>query len=113
MQSREITLIQSSIDNGRIYFPTTDVNFFPADSLADRKGDGHKGATVTLVTGNLRIETDIRISSSTRLSPRKTFASYLKSLSATAGMRLIVTRLNEREYLVEPSSSPASKSPSA
>lgn len=102
MQTREIALIQSSIDNGRIYFPTTDAKFFPADSFADRTRDGHKGEPVVFIAGALRIETDIRISSGQRLSPRKTFAPYLKSIRAIAGDRLLVNRRGEREYSIEP-----------
>ena len=101
MQSREITLIQSSIDNGRIYFPITDAKFFPSDSLADRIGGGYKGQPVFFLASTFCIETDIRISSGQRLSPRKTFAPYLKSLRATAGEKLLVFRVNEREYRIE------------
>lgn len=101
MQSRKIRLIQSSIDNGRIYFSITDAKFFPSDSLADRFGDGHKGQPVFFLAGTFRIETDIRILSGQRLSPRKTFAPYLKSLLATAGEQLLVFRVNERDYRIE------------
>lgn len=101
MQSREITLIQSSIDNGRIYFPITDAKFFPADSLADRSGSGHTGELIVFIAGALRIEIDIRISSGQRLSPRRTFAKYLKSLNAAAGERLQISRTGEREYHVK------------
>lgn len=101
MQFREITLIQSSIDNGRIYFPINDVKFFPADSLADRSGSGHKGKSVIFLAGSFEIESDLRISSGQRISPRKTFAPFLKSVSASAGDKLRVTRMGEREFSVE------------
>jgi hypothetical protein len=89
MQQREIELIQSSIDNGRIYFPITDAKFFPADSLSERESDGHKGRDVT-----------IRVSSGQRLSPRKSFARYLKEVAARAGDRLLVVRTSDRQYVV-------------
>lgn len=101
MQFREITLIESSINNGRIYFPIIDAKFFPTQSFADREREGHKGETVTFIAGPLRIESDIRISSGQRLSPRKTFAPYLKEVNACTGDRLRITRIGEREYHVE------------
>jgi hypothetical protein len=101
MQFREIILIQSSIDNGRIYFPINDAKFFPADSLADRASDGHKGESILFRAGGFEIESDVRISSGQRVSPRKTFAAFLKSVSALAGDKLRVTRDGDREYTVE------------
>lgn len=97
---RQVELIGSTIRNGRIYFSSTDINFFPADSLGDRKSDGHKGETVTFILGNDTLETDIRVSSGQRISPRKTFAPYLKKLRAVEGGMLKVTRLSDREYNV-------------
>jgi hypothetical protein len=101
MQFREIILIQSSIDNERIYFPISDAKFFPADSLGDRAADGHKGKVVMFRAGNFEIASDIRISSGQRVSPRKTFAPFLKSVTASAGDKLRVTRTDDREYTVE------------
>ncbi len=101
MQFREITLNQSSIKNGRIYFPINDAKFFPADSLGDRTSDGHKGNLVLFCAGSFEIESDIRISSGQRISPRKTFAPFLKSVSAAVGDRLRIVRKGDRDYLVE------------
>lgn len=101
MQFREITLIQSSIDNGRIYFPINDAKFFPVDSLADRVGDGHKGNPVLFRAGSFEIESDVRISSGQRVSPRKTFSPFLKSVSAAVGDKLRIVREGDREYSVE------------
>lgn len=101
MQNRQITLIQSSITNGRIYFPINDAKFFPPDAFGDREGNGLQGKEVLFIAGDFRIETDIRISSGQRLSPRRTFAPYLKSIQATAGDRLLFKRISEREYRVE------------
>jgi hypothetical protein len=101
LQTRDIELIKSSITNGRIYFPSTDIKFFPADSLADRKGDGHKGKPVLFRAGGEEFETDIRISSGQRISPRSSFGRYLKAVAAQPGDRVRVTRTSEREYSVD------------
>ena len=101
MPHREIELIGSTIRNGRIYFPSTDIKFFPADSLADRDRLGHKGAPVVFRVGGRELETDIRISSGQRLSPRKSFALFLRQVSAQEGARLRIVRTSERVYAVE------------
>ena len=101
MQTREITLIQSCINNGRIYFPVADVKFFPPQSMGDREGIGHKGQPVTFFAGDIQISSDIRISSSVRISPRTTFAPYLKSVNAKCGDKLRVTRMSDCEYRID------------
>lgn len=98
---REIELIQSSVKNGRIYFPSSDIKFFPADSYADREATGHKGKTVSFHVGGKILETDIRISSGKRISPRKSMAFFFRQIGARAGAILKITRLSEREYRVE------------
>ena len=100
MTYREITLIKSSIDNGRIYFPPTDVKFFPPDAYGDRAGDGHKGIPVLFRASGLELESDFRISSGKRLSPRRSFAAFLKGVFASEGGVLRVTRTADREYQV-------------
>lgn len=101
LQSREIVLIESTIQYGRIYFSTADAKFFPADSYGDRKGGGHKGVPITFAGESYIFETYIRISSGQRLSPRKSFAKYLKSVGAIEGGRLRITRIAERAYSLE------------
>jgi hypothetical protein len=101
MTTREIKLIASSVTNGRIYFPSTDIKFFPANSFADREGDGHKGEPVIFRTDGEEFKTDIRISSGKRISPRSDFRRYLKRVGAKEGARLKVTRIAEREYGIE------------
>lgn len=101
MSQRDIPLIGSTIRNGRIYFLPTDVNFFPANAYGDRAGDGHKGEHVRFKSAGLTIETDIRISSGQRLSPRRSFAFFLKKAGAVEGGVLRVKRVSEREYEVE------------
>ncbi len=101
MQVREIELIQSSIDNGRIYFPISDVTFFPTDSLSDRELEGHKGTDVLFLAGKHRYVGPIRVSSGRRLSPQRSFAQFLTEFGAIAGDKLVVTRNSEREYEVK------------
>ena len=97
---REVDLIGSTIRNGRIYFSSTDIKFFPADSLADRETDGHKGKDVTFIFAGYSILTDIRISSGQRISPRKSFGKPLADIGALEGGKLVVERTSEREYHV-------------
>ena len=101
MSHRDIALIQSSIVNGRIYFSTSDVKFFPSDSYGDRERDGHRGNPVRFRAGDLALETDIRLSSSTRLSPRSSFAGFFKKVGAVEGGTLRITRTADREYQVD------------
>ncbi len=100
MKQQEIELIQSSIDNGRIYFPISLIKFFPEDSLSARASDGHKGTDVTFIAGSHRFVGPIRVMSGTRLSPTKSFSKYLKEVAAKVGDFLVVTRASDREYHV-------------
>lgn len=100
MQVSTITLIGSSIRNGRIYFPMSDVKFFPTDSLSDREGDGHKGVPVVFSAGEFVFEGVIRVSSSTRLSPERSFAKFFKAVGAREGDALRVERVGDRQYTV-------------
>jgi hypothetical protein len=97
-----IDITGAVLRNGRIYFSAADAAFFPADSLGDRARDGHKGQSVRFIAGTRVHDTDIRVSSGRRLSPRASFGAYLKAIRATEGERLRVTRTAEREYRVEP-----------
>lgn len=101
MRIRQIELIQSSIDNGRIYFPITDAKFFPPDSYSDRERAGHKGADVVFLAGSHLFLGPIRISSGQRISPQRSFARFLKDVGAVAGDKLVVSRMADREYRVE------------
>jgi len=101
LNSRDVKLIGSSIRNGRIYFETDDAEFFPADSLGDRTGDGRKGVPVTFIGAGHTFTTDIRTSSGARLSPRSSFAKLFKSVRAEEGGSLRITRVAPREYKME------------
>lgn len=101
MIQRDILLSKSTIDNGRIYFPSTDIRFFPADSFGDRAIRGHVGTPVVFRAGDKEYKTDVRISSGQRVSPRSSFGSFLKEVGATGGSVLRVSRISDREYVVE------------
>lgn len=101
MQTRQIELIQSSIDNGRIYFPVTDAKFFPPDSYSDRERAGHGGTDVVFLAGSHSFVGPIRISSGQRISPQRSFARFLKEVGAVAGDKLVISRTEDREYRVE------------
>lgn len=98
---RIIELIDSSVRNGRIYFPSSDIKFFPADSYGDRETTGLKGKTISFHVGGRILDTDIRISSGKRISPRKSMAFFFRQIGAKAGGIIKITRYSEREYRVE------------
>ena len=100
MDTRDITLIQSTIDHGHIVFARSDESFFPRDAIGDR-GRGARGVPVFFSARDSTIESDIRIMSGVRLSPRTSFMPYLKAVRARAGDLLHITRIGDREYLVE------------
>ena len=101
MTSRDIKLINSSVNNGRIYFPSTDIKFFPSDSFSDREREGHKGKAVTFLGAGIIFESDIRVCSGQRISPRRDFRRFFVAVSAETGAKLRVTRVADREYELE------------
>jgi hypothetical protein len=98
---REIELVESTIEHGRLYFSTKDVKFFPSDSFADRERSGHKGKPVTFRAGSRDLETDIRVLSKHRIGPRKSFGFFWRQVRAKPGSRVRVTRTSPRTYTVE------------
>ena len=101
MQHIDFTIIQSSIDNGRIYFDACHRAFFPSDTIGGRGEDEHARATVSIEAAGEASETDIRISSSTRISPRKSFRNWLRSVGAHDGAQARLHRLADRRYKLE------------
>lgn len=97
----DFIITQSSIDNGRIYFSSSDTAFFPSDSLGGRGKDEHASAIITIEAGNVSLETDVRHSSSLRISPRKSFKTWLKDMEANDGDRARLHRISERVYRIE------------
>ena len=101
MTSRDIELIDSSIKNGRIYFPSTDIKFFPSDSFSDREREGHKGKPVVFRAAGIIFESEIRVYSGQRISPRRDFRRFFAAVFAKAGAKVRVTRIANREYELE------------
>lgn len=101
MNQLQIELSKSTVKNGRIYFPIAEIKFFPADSLSERESGGHKGADVTFVAGRHRYAGPVRIYSSKRLSPQRSFAEFFSDVGADVGDTVVVTRVSEREYEVQ------------
>lgn len=98
---RDIEIIGSTIRNGRIYFHSSDSSFFPADSFGDRLRTGGRGVPVQFVAGGDVFESDIRDISTVRISPRKSFAIFLKSVRAEAGKMLRITKISNREFRID------------
>lgn len=97
-----IELIAATINNGRIYFSMEYKALFPADAIAeDRSRDAKAANTVLIEAGGIDYHTDIRINSSTRLSPRKSFAAWLKSQQAATGDRARLVQVGERHFRLE------------
>lgn len=86
--------------NGRLYFKASDSAFFPADSFGDR-GEGKRGMPVSIEAGIESFSTDIRTSSSVRISPRRSFSAFLESSKAVEGMTIRVHRLEPRRFRLE------------
>lgn len=97
-----IELIPSTIRNGRIYFSTDYLSLFPADAVAnDRTTESRAAGTVLIEADGIEYPTDIRISSSTRLSPRSGFGRWLKSKQAQAGDTARLVQLGARHFRLE------------
>jgi hypothetical protein len=62
----DVELVGSTLRNGRIYFNTTDQDFFPADSYGDRDGGNH-GIAVEFVGEPEVLQSDIRYLSANRI----------------------------------------------
>jgi hypothetical protein len=98
---RDIELNDSSITNGRIYFSASDKAFFPSDSFGTRDGE-EKGDAVTFDIVGEQVSSDIRLVSGQRISPRKSFARFIKALKAKSGDKWRVTHVDKRRYKIEP-----------
>lgn len=97
----DFTITKSSLGNGRIYFEGVFQDFFPTDIIGGRGGDEHATGKVTFDAAGEVVETDIRMSSSTRLSPRKSFRHWIRSQQAAEGGKARLHRVSERSYLIE------------
>lgn len=101
MQHIDFTITQSSIDNGRLYFDAAHTNFFPSDVMGGRGAQEHAVATVRIEGGGDTHDTDMRVSSSVRISPRKSFTKWLAAVRAVEGGKARLHRISERHYKLE------------
>lgn len=97
----ETEITGSTLRNGRIYISASLAAFFPSDSLGARGGGGPRGLPVTIVANGEEYQTDIRLSSGRRISPRSSFARFLRAVGATEGQRLRLTRTDDRRYVLD------------
>lgn len=97
----DFTITKSSIDNGRIYFEGVDRNFFPADAIGGLSADQHALGKIVIEAAGQIVETDIRYSSSVRLSPRKSFRQWMRSQQAVEGGRARLHRVTDRDFKLE------------
>ena len=101
MSHIDFIITQSSIDNGRLYFESAHTAFFPADTLGGRGANEHAAGTIGIEVAGETAETDIRISSSSRISPRKSFKTWLRSIGAFDGARGRLHKTADRRYKLE------------
>ncbi len=101
MQHIDFTITQSSLDHGRLYFEGTPKGFFPTDVLGGRGSADLAQVAVCIVAGDDAVQTDIRVSSTVRLSPRKSFRLWLRSVQAVAGGSARLHKTAEREYRLQ------------
>jgi len=101
MQHIDFTITQSTIDNGRLYFDTAHTNFFPSDAMGGRGAQEHALNTVRIEADGAVNDTDLRVSSAIRISPRKSFKKWLASVNAASGSKGRLHRVSERHYRLE------------
>ena len=101
MNRIDFTIIQSSINNGRLYFENVPKDFFPADAIGGRSEGEHAPATVRIVAGSESFDTDIRVSSAIRLSPRRSFKLWLRAVKAADGGTAQLVLMGDRTYRLD------------
>jgi hypothetical protein len=79
-----VIINRSSLDNGRIYISTEHEALLGALKLGGR-GEEELGDTVLIEAGGTIFEGDIRRVSGAHLSPRRSFAKYLRSVGRLCG----------------------------
>lgn len=97
----DFTITQSSIDNGRLYFDAAHQSFFPSDALGGRSGADKAPGHVSIEIDGVCFDTDIRLSSSVRISPRKSFKTWLAAVKAHDGAKARLYRASDRHYKLE------------
>lgn len=101
MHHFDFTITQSSIDNGRIYFDSRHTDFFPPDVFGGRSATEHAPNRVQIDVAGKLVDTDIRVSSAVRISPRASFKQWLTACKATEGSTARLHRISERAYRLE------------
>jgi len=76
-------------------------NFFPDDAIGGRGSKEHAASTVVIDAAGELIETDIPISSSVRLSPRKSFCQWMRAQQAAQGGKARLYPVSERDCRLE------------
>ena len=97
----DFTITRSSIDNGRLYFESIQRDFFPTDAIGGRSADEHTVNKIVIDAAGQEIETDIRFSSSVRLSPRKSFRQWMRSQRVAEGGRARLHRVSSQSFRLE------------
>lgn len=101
MQHIDFTITQSSIDNGRLYLEAIHTGFFPPDAVGGRGKKELAPTTVCIDANGDFHDTDLRVSSSVRISPRKSFKKWLAAVRAVSGDTARLHRVTERQYRLE------------
>ena len=101
MHHIDFIITKSSLDNGRIYFETSHTSFFPSDVIGGRGSNEYAPAQISIDAAGKKINTDIRISSSVRISPRKSFRSWMRSEQVVAGGKARLHSIDKRNYIPE------------
>lgn len=91
---------QSSIDNGRIYIDQKYKSFFGNIKFGS-KDSTTKGTNVVIEANGTKYEDDIRIFSGVKISPRKSFKSYLSAINAKANDPFQLSKISDGHYRLD------------
>jgi hypothetical protein len=91
---------QSSIDNGRIYIDQEYKSFFGNIQFGSREAT-NKGTNVVIEANGTKYEGDIRISSGAKISPRKSFKTYLSAIEAKADDSFQLSKISDGHYRLD------------
>lgn len=97
----DFTITQSSIDNGRLYFDAAHTSFFTTDVIGGRGAREHALANVRIDAAGETYDTDMRFSSSVRISPRKSFKRWLAAVRVVEGGQARLSRIAEDHFKLE------------
>jgi len=98
-----LTVTGGMLRNNYIRFPD-DLDFFPVDSLGDRRPDGRRGRPIEVVFPAVEtIQTDI-VRENKAFRTRGPVGRFLRHHRIGEGDRLVIRRLGARRYRCEPAS---------